>query len=297
MFFIGSTCHEPEVTKIMVLERESQRYMGCNDHNDDNKDAETERNDSKDGFGSDLTGNSGPQESNDSVQMLEELAEEECNFSDSDRSLSEETYSSSSPEIFEGPKRSTKDDIIHYLRQKLNVMTTKYSKLKRQNNKYLTRQSSGSVSPLNLKATKQHDQIMELTDKKYIKQWATILPKMTSMKESKFFGMSQEFVLEELNFEQPDYRVIFGGKGRLVQPRPDYKPKSSVIIREFPAWRDIQDVFRKHELEEIITVNVWKNKKFSGQCEAKIDALTVWYNQPKKILRLNFKCERMWLDE
>lgn len=290
---MSTSCHEPQATKVLVLESESQQYTDCHD---DNKDAETERNGSNDCLGSDLTGNTGPQESHDSMQILEELREEQSEYSDSDRSLSEETYSSSSPDIFEGPKQSTKDDIIHYLRQKLNVMTTKYSKLKRKNKKY-HRPSAGSVSPVNPKAEKQHEQIMEQHDKKYIKQWATILPKMASMKGSKFMGMSQEFVLEELNFEQPDYRAIFGNKGRLIQPRPDYKSKSTVIIREFPAWRDIQEVFKKHELEEIITVNVWKNKKYSGQCEAKIDALTVWYNQPKKVLRLKFKCERLWLDE
>merc|ERR1712025_501492 len=122
-------------------------------------------------------------------------------------------------------------------------------------------------------------------DKKYIKQWATILPKMTAMKETRFIGMSQMFMLEELDFELNDYEVIFGGKGRLVQPRPDYKPNSTIIIREFPTWRDMQSVFARHGLEEIVTVNAWKNKHCCQQCEAKVDALTVWYNKATKVLQ------------
>merc|ERR1719489_165689 len=242
--------------KVAIDEGDSDAYIESLEH----KDSETERNDD-----SDLTGNTYPQQYNDSVQVLEELAEEHSSVSDSDQSLSEETYSSLSDHC-PSPQRSTKQDILHYLRQKLSIMTTKYSKLKTQN-KYLKRQSQ--ISPI--KAPEQRHQIMEFAEKKYIKQWATILPKMTAMKDSRFVGMSQEFVLEELDFEQPDYEVIFGGKGRLVQPRPDYKPKSSIIIREFPTWRDIRDVFRKHALEEIVTVNVWENKQCRQQREAKVD--------------------------
>merc|ERR1719229_715304 len=130
MISLNSTYLEPETTKVTVLGRESERYTECVD---DSKDAETERNDSTDV--SDLTANSPPSLYNDSVQMLEELREEEMeesDFSDSDRSLSEETYSSSSCDPCDSSKRSTKHDIIHYLRKKLNVMTTKYSKLKTQ---------------------------------------------------------------------------------------------------------------------------------------------------------------------
>lgn len=270
--------------KAAESEEDSEMYAESMEH----KDAETERNDD-----SDITVNTCPQQYvyNDSIQILEELAEEQVSeVSDSDQSLSEEAYSSLSDHC-PSPTRLGKSDIIHYLRQKLNVMTTKYSRLKTQN-KYLKKQSQ--VSPI--KVPEQSGQILELAEKKYIKQWATILPKMTAMKESRFIGMSQEFVLEELDFEQSDYEVIFGGKGRLVQPRPDYKPKSSIIIREFPTWRDIRDVFRKHGLEEIVTVNVWKNKQCRQQREAKVDALTVRYNKPKKVLHLKFKCERLWMD-
>jgi len=277
--------------KIMVDEEDSNQYI----ESTENKDAETDTHDA-----SSLTGQSHqsvlsyPSHYNDEERMLEDLCEEESGYSDTDRSLSAETYSSSSDPC-NPPNLSAKEHIFRFLRQKLNKMTTRYSKI-RTEAKYLQRRSS--VSPL--KATKQNAQILGITEKKYIKQWANILGKLTAMKETKFFGMSQEFMLEELDFEQQDYEVIFGNKGRLVQPRPDYKPKSSIIIREFPTWRDIQEVFsgvRGHGLSEIVTVNVWKGKHFRQQCEAKVDALTVWYHKPKRILRLKFKCERLWLDE
>lgn len=48
----------------------------------------------------------------------------------------------------------------------------------------------------------------------------------------KFQGMSKTIKLEEV-LENDEFQAIFGGKGVLLQPTPENKPKSTVTIIEF----------------------------------------------------------------
>ena len=118
------------------------------------------------------------------------------------------------------------------------------------------------------------------------------------MKKTKFTGWSKDIVIEDMGFEKDDFEAIFGGKGYLVQPRPDNKPKSIVIIRRF-SWSEIQEMFQGDgfALEETLTVSIWRNRNFRKACywgagEAKIAGLDVSYNKSRKVLSLKFQCER-----
>lgn len=48
----------------------------------------------------------------------------------------------------------------------------------------------------------------------------------------KFQGSSKTIKFDEV-LESAEFESIFGGKGMLIQPRPDNKPKSTVTIIEF----------------------------------------------------------------
>lgn len=48
----------------------------------------------------------------------------------------------------------------------------------------------------------------------------------------KFQGSSKQVKFEEV-FEYDEFQAIFGGKGVLIQPTPQNKPKSTVTIIEF----------------------------------------------------------------
>ena len=50
----------------------------------------------------------------------------------------------------------------------------------------------------------------------------------------KFQGAPKTIKFEEV-FEPDEFQSIFGGKGTLIQPRPDNKPKSTVTIIEY-VW-------------------------------------------------------------
>ena len=135
--------------------------------------------------------------------------------------------------------------------------------------------------------------------KKHLKKWATRLPKLSAMKKTKFTGWSKEIVIEDVGFEKDDFEAIFGEKGYLVQPRPDHKPKSTVIIRDFSTWSEIESMFKGDgfALAETLAVSIWRNRNFSkarywGEGEAKITGLSVCYNKSRKVLSLKFQCQR-----
>lgn len=133
--------------------------------------------------------------------------------------------------------------------------------------------------------------------KKYLKKWSVRLPKVAGMKKTKFIGCSKEIIVEEIGFDKEDFEALFGDKGYLVQPRPDNKPKSTVIIRRFASFDEINEIFKDYGLSEKITVSIWRNRNFSksmyyGDGEAKIESLCVHYNKSRKVLQLKFLCQR-----
>ena len=48
----------------------------------------------------------------------------------------------------------------------------------------------------------------------------------------KFQGAPRTIKIDEV-LEPDEFQSIFGGKGTLIQPRPDNKPKSTVTIIEY----------------------------------------------------------------
>merc|ERR1719295_703552 len=133
--------------------------------------------------------------------------------------------------------------------------------------------------------------------RRYIKKWATLLPKLAAAKTTKFTGCSKEIVIERIGFDEDDFEAIFGGKGYLVQPRSNSKPKSFVIIRRF-SWSEIQKMFRGDgfALKKTLTVSIWANENYRtfyrGPGRAKIAGLDVVYNKSQNMLSLKFQCER-----
>jgi len=185
-----------------------------------------------------------------------------------------------------------KDAEIRRLRIALREMTGKYNKMKLENDKLKKEIKSTPAKSSNKKK-------IDLTKikKKYLKKWATRLPKVAGMKKTKFIGMEKEIVIEEMGFDREEFDAIFGDKGYLVQPRPDNKPKSTVIIRQFDEWSSIYQLFGEYGLKEDITVSIWRSRNFSksfylGNGTAKITELNVCYNKSRKVLQLKFQCER-----
>eukprot|EP00483_Globobulimina_turgida_P001654 UN01656 len=86
------------------------------------------------------------------------------------------------------------------------------------------------------------------------------------MKKTKFVGCSKEIIVEEAGFDREDFDALFGDKGVLIQPRPDNKPTSTVIIRRFSSWSSIEEMFKDYGLTENITVSIWRNRNFSKSC-------------------------------
>ena len=185
-----------------------------------------------------------------------------------------------------------KDAEIQRLRTALREMTGKYNKMKLENDKLKKQIKSTPAKSSNNKK-------IDLTKikKKYLKKWATRLPKVAGMKKTKFVGFQKEIVIEEMGFDREEFDAIFGDKGYLVQPRPDNKPKSTVIIKQFEEWESISELFGEYGLTEIVTVSLWRSRNFSksfyyGEGTAKITELNACYNKSRKVLQLKFQCER-----
>lgn len=186
----------------------------------------------------------------------------------------------------------TKDSEIRKLRIALREMTEKYNKMKLENDKL---KKKIKATPAKGKSNKKID--ASKVKKKYLKKWATRLPKVSAMKKTKFMGSSKEIIIEEMGFDKDEFDAIFGNKGYLVQPRPDNKPTSTVIIRRFSTWDSINALFGEYGLTEEITVAVWRQRNFSksrycGDGTAKISELNACYNKSRKVLQLKFQCER-----
>ena len=133
--------------------------------------------------------------------------------------------------------------------------------------------------------------------KKYLKKWAARLPKVAGMKKTRFTGYDKEIIVEEMGLDRWEFDAIFGDKGHLVQPRPDNKPKSTLIIRSFSAWNEIEAIFKEYGLKQQLSVSIWRNRNFSksyyyGQGPANITSLDVCYNKSRKVLQLKFMCTR-----
>jgi len=58
----------------------------------------------------------------------------------------------------------------------------------------------------------------------------------------KFQGSPKTIKFDEV-YEQGDFELLFGGKGLLIQPTPDNKPKSTVTIIHFNKQAQIESFF------------------------------------------------------
>jgi len=196
--------------------------------------------------------------------------------------------------------QNDKDTQIQTLKRELKVMTEKYEKMKADNlrlrKKFKSTPAKSSTHSNTNNKQKTEKEIARMK-KKYLKKWSTRLPKVAGMKKTKFIGHSKEIIVEEQGMDKADFDLIFGNKGYLVQPRPDNKPKSTVIIRSFASWEEIEPLFKEYGLTEEVTVSIWRNRSFSksmfyGHEQAKVASLNVHFNKSRKVLQLKFMCER-----
>jgi len=196
-------------------------------------------------------------------------------------------------------KKSPKES-VKTLKAKILKLEAENKRLKEENKKLKSKAFKDRLTPVASARNKvRTPAAIDRMKKKYLKKWATRLPKVAGMKKTKFTGCFKEIVIEDVGFEKDDFEAIFGGKGYLVQPRPDHKPKSTVTIREFSSWSDIEPLFKGDgfALQETLTVSIWRNRNFSksyfwGNGEAKITAMSACYNKSRKVLSLKFQCER-----
>mmetsp|Transcript_58865 Transcript_58865/g.53029 ORF Transcript_58865/g.53029 Transcript_58865/m.53029 type:complete len:274 (+) Transcript_58865:87-908(+) len=186
------------------------------------------------------------------------------------------------------------DSEVTKLRIALREMTKKYNKMKLENDKLKKK-----IKTTPAKGASKNKKVVDASKikKKYLKKWATRLPKVSAMKKTKFLGSSKEIIIEEMGFDREEFDAIFGDKGYLVQPRPDNKPTSTVIIRQFSTWDSINALFGEYGLTEEIIVSIWRQRNFSksrycGEGTAKISELNACYNKSRKVLQLKFQCER-----
>eukprot|EP01083_Nonionella_stella_P269525 912040_1 len=231
-----------------------------------------------------------------------ESSDEEYRMSDAESSQEEdsdvENTNNSNTNNINNNTDSSKDKQITILKKRLQQITEKYSKMKIENVKLKKKiKSTPAKSGKNSNSKEKSEKEIAKMKKKYLKKWAKRLPKVAGMKKTKFLGCSKEIVVEEVGFDRVDFDAIFGDKGRLIQPRPDYKPTSTVIIRQFSSWNEIDEIFKDYGLTEKVTVQIWRNRNFSksrycGESEASISSLNVCYNKSRKILQLKFECDR-----
>ncbi|TFY67070.1 hypothetical protein EVJ58_g1856 [Rhodofomes roseus] len=94
--------------------------------------------------------------------------------------------------------------------------------------------ANASVAP---STTKAEDKKRKLQLKKIFDR----LKKECKSESVKFQGTSKTIKFDEV-LEYDEFQTIFGGKGTLIQPTPENKPKSTVTIIEFRTTAAIEDL-------------------------------------------------------
>ncbi|KAH9922709.1 uncharacterized protein B0H18DRAFT_1016550 [Fomitopsis serialis] len=98
--------------------------------------------------------------------------------------------------------------------------------------------TSSSTAPVAASTTKAEDKKRKLQLKKIFDR----LKKECKSDSVKFQGTSKTIKFDEV-LEYDEFQSIFGGKGTLIQPTPENKPKSTVTIMEFRNMAAIEDLF------------------------------------------------------
>ncbi|KAF8185867.1 hypothetical protein K438DRAFT_1919925 [Mycena galopus ATCC 62051] len=109
----------------------------------------------------------------------------------------------------------------------------------------------------------------------------------------KFQGSPKSIKFDEV-LERAEFEALFGGKGRLVQPTPQNKPKSVVTIIEFNTAAHLQSFFGE-ELKPL-KGNLWSKGGFSksikhGAVDVSIRSAEINYSKSSLKCTLNLKFE------
>jgi len=227
----------------------------------------------------------------------DEETDDEYSSSDDDEDYQDENTNTSNSNKNKNKASPAKDKKIKSLQKELDSAKAKIKKLETENKK-LKQQLKAKQSGTKAGPAKNADKIK----KKYYKKWAVRLPKLANMKKTKYMigqGVkpNKEIIIKEEGFDFDEFEILFKDKGYLVQPRPDNKPKSRVIIRRFSDWDEIKQIFGEYGLKETLTVHVYRKRNLAktqywGTDEANITDLNVEYNKSSKRLQLKFIVER-----
>jgi len=160
-------------------------------------------------------------------------------------------------------------------------------------------------SPKPKKQKKDADSTTKVNPSKFFKKWGNAITRKgkTSKFYYDFMGCSGEIVVDDTI--TPDvFHTLFDGKGKVLQPTPDNKPKSVVHIISFASWEDVETLFGKENIAQGgHQIWVWRRGGvpsrwgggFSKACKdhqeaATIKNLEVQYNRTKMKLELKFNC-------
>ncbi|TBU33523.1 hypothetical protein BD311DRAFT_794307 [Dichomitus squalens] len=136
----------------------------------------------------------------------------------------------------------------------------------------------------------------EKKHKAHIKKIFDHLKKECRSEKVKFQGTPKSIRIEEI-MEYADFEAIFKGKGVLIQPTPDNKPKSTVTIIEFRSKDQLKELFGD-QIETLKGFN-WSRGGFPhfeksyklGQCNVEVTHLEVSYSKNGMKCALKFEVQ------
>lgn len=197
--------------------------------------------------------------------------------------LEDDDSDSSAPK----PKKSKKKalspaDEIHQLRARVKELEKENKELK-----------------LQLKRVCNEKGIKLKSAKTYWKKWGKRILAVGKKKSNKAFSLRREVVVEDV-ISKEEHDMLFKGKGELIQPRPDNKPKSTVTITDFNTWEQIKELFGEGNIKKDLVVALWRISRpgsfsksfYMGPGDAEVSSLSVQYNKSKKKIQLKFACKR-----
>ncbi|KAK7065023.1 hypothetical protein R3P38DRAFT_2595420 [Favolaschia claudopus] len=117
-----------------------------------------------------------------------------------------------------------------------------------------TANAEASASTSSAAPTASSSKADEKKRKMQVKKIFDRLKKECKSDSLKFQGTSKTVKFDEV-LEPAEFETLFGGKGRLIQPTPQNKPKSTVTIMEFNTPAHIQGFFGDEM--KALKGNVW----------------------------------------
>lgn len=137
--------------------------------------------------------------------------------------------------------------------------------------------------------------------KKLFEKWQKLLLKMTTKAKVVICNnvcpdTFQIKLKDDTPWSIEDYEAVFQGKGTIIQPIPENKPKSRMIITEFKDFESVRELYAKDEAEIAghgYKFELWRKGNFSHSTKlrdhpAKLQSLHVKHDKSVLSLFLEF---------